>query len=428
MSIRYQRHQRLGLDTIEDVDEYRLGGYHLVHLGDVYHDRYKVLHKLGAGGFATTWLARDHREERYVALKILKAEEAASEREMRVLEYLSTLKSGCVGGEHIRFPLNHFTIKGPNGDHNCLVSEVAGPSLSSIYNIYGAGFTAGARRLRGDIAKKAIRQLAEAVGFLHSNRFCHGDLTLPNVLLKFKGTDGWTEEDVYERLGKPSTTALIPVTQSESNNSGPDYVVEPAGIPGANDLAEDIVLVDFGEAFSFDHPPKAEDIGIPLMYRAPETIFDGRYDSRSEIWALACVMYEIRAGDPLFTSLMGTKDEIIMQWVQMKGRMPDPWWGRWERRARCFEEDGRPRKVGPNGRVLAVETSLEEKIGWIGTEDEGEALLAAPGPELLEPYGAVVPDGQAEIMRDLLDGMLKWRPEERVTIEQVLKHPWVAGP
>ncbi|KAK3674654.1 hypothetical protein LTR78_005376 [Recurvomyces mirabilis] len=315
MSIREERYRRLGLDNIEEIEEYRPGGYHPVHLG--------------AGGFSTTWLAYDNPEERYVALKILKAEEVASERETRVLKDLSKVRSGHVGGEHIRVLLDHFTIHGPNGEHDCLISEVAGPSLRNVYNVYGAGFTAGARRLRFDVARKAIRQLAEAVGFLHTGRVCHGDLTLPNVLLRMKDINRWTEEDVYKRLGKPSTTKLIPAAQSESNNSGPEYVVEPAGLPDAEYLAEDIVLVDFGEAFSFDQPPKPDDIGIPFMYRAPETMFDGKYDSRSEIWALACVLYEIRSGDPLFTSLMGTKDEIIMQWVEMKGWMPEPWWSRW---------------------------------------------------------------------------------------------------
>jgi serine/threonine-protein kinase SRPK3 len=39
---------------------YRIGGYHPVLLGDTFKDgRYKVLHKLGFGGYATVWAARD---------------------------------------------------------------------------------------------------------------------------------------------------------------------------------------------------------------------------------------------------------------------------------------------------------------------------------------------------------------------------------
>ena len=43
----------------EYLDGYRPGGYHPVHLGDVYHERYKVLHKLGFGSYSTVWIARD---------------------------------------------------------------------------------------------------------------------------------------------------------------------------------------------------------------------------------------------------------------------------------------------------------------------------------------------------------------------------------
>ena len=44
---------------VENPDRYRPGGYHPVHLGDVYDGRYKVIHKLGFGTYSTVWLARD---------------------------------------------------------------------------------------------------------------------------------------------------------------------------------------------------------------------------------------------------------------------------------------------------------------------------------------------------------------------------------
>ncbi len=43
----------------EDLDRYRPGGYHPVHLGDVFNDRYTVVRKLGYGRYSTVWLARD---------------------------------------------------------------------------------------------------------------------------------------------------------------------------------------------------------------------------------------------------------------------------------------------------------------------------------------------------------------------------------
>jgi serine/threonine-protein kinase SRPK3 len=47
-------------DSVENLNDYKPGGY---HPGDIYptrdNPRYRVLHKLGYGSFATIWLARD---------------------------------------------------------------------------------------------------------------------------------------------------------------------------------------------------------------------------------------------------------------------------------------------------------------------------------------------------------------------------------
>jgi hypothetical protein len=44
----------------EDPDDYHRGRYFPVKLGDAFKSgRYRVIHKLGWGGFATVWLARD---------------------------------------------------------------------------------------------------------------------------------------------------------------------------------------------------------------------------------------------------------------------------------------------------------------------------------------------------------------------------------
>ena len=45
---------------VESPGWYRPGGYHPVHLGDVYCQRYKVINKLGFGTYSTVWLARDY--------------------------------------------------------------------------------------------------------------------------------------------------------------------------------------------------------------------------------------------------------------------------------------------------------------------------------------------------------------------------------
>ena len=51
------------LCNIEDIEDYRPGGYHPISIGDTFDQgRYRILHKLGFGGSSTVWLVRDQQE------------------------------------------------------------------------------------------------------------------------------------------------------------------------------------------------------------------------------------------------------------------------------------------------------------------------------------------------------------------------------
>lgn len=50
----------LGCSEAEPVEDYRPGGFHPVHFGDLlHHEQYKIVGKLGFGSFSTAWLAKD---------------------------------------------------------------------------------------------------------------------------------------------------------------------------------------------------------------------------------------------------------------------------------------------------------------------------------------------------------------------------------
>lgn len=74
-------------DDLEDPEQYMAGGLHPVHLGDLLgnSNQYKVIHKLGSGGFATVWLCRDLEKDVYTALKIMIAD--ASKGDCAELNY-----------------------------------------------------------------------------------------------------------------------------------------------------------------------------------------------------------------------------------------------------------------------------------------------------------------------------------------------------
>eukprot|EP00629_Pelagomonadales_sp_RCC1024_P002872 CAMPEP_0119284364 /NCGR_PEP_ID=MMETSP1329-20130426/30167_1 /TAXON_ID=114041 /ORGANISM="Genus nov. species nov., Strain RCC1024" /LENGTH=111 /DNA_ID=CAMNT_0007285041 /DNA_START=28 /DNA_END=360 /DNA_ORIENTATION=+ len=52
----------------EGSEGYRVGGYHPVSVGDVFHGRYRVLEKLGWGHFSTVWMCADAEGGGLVAL------------------------------------------------------------------------------------------------------------------------------------------------------------------------------------------------------------------------------------------------------------------------------------------------------------------------------------------------------------------------
>jgi hypothetical protein len=49
-----------GGDNIEEgAAAYHPGGFHPIHIGDIFNDRYEVKNKIGYGVYSTVWLVRD---------------------------------------------------------------------------------------------------------------------------------------------------------------------------------------------------------------------------------------------------------------------------------------------------------------------------------------------------------------------------------
>lgn len=92
----------------------------------------------------------------------------------------------------------------------------------------------------------------------------------------------------------------------------------------------------------------------------------------------------------------------------------------------CFDDEGKPLKEWRNGIPLAIEYPLERMIADIGGEDDETAFFGSELP-MLEPKDTRVPADEAESMRYLLEGMLRWSPEDRLSVAQVARHPWARG-
>ncbi|KIM86044.1 hypothetical protein PILCRDRAFT_816587 [Piloderma croceum F 1598] len=104
------------------LTDYARGGYHPINLGDVSQLRYKVVRKLGWGGYSTVWLAYDQRSGRHVAIKVLTADASASNKlhELQFLQHIQAHNRHHPGHSRVIQLLDNFYQAGPHGSHLCL--------------------------------------------------------------------------------------------------------------------------------------------------------------------------------------------------------------------------------------------------------------------------------------------------------------------
>lgn len=171
------RHLYEPIEGVEKLENYCVGGYHPIKIGDHIHNRYQVVQKLGHGTYSTLWLAKDKKHNKYLAIKVCTAD--SSTLELSVLSELSnSQQSASLGKTMIPSVLDSFKIHGPNGTHLCYVTTPARMSLSEAKD---ASYN---RLFQLEVARALAAQLVIAVEYVHSQGFIHGDLHYGNVLIQ----------------------------------------------------------------------------------------------------------------------------------------------------------------------------------------------------------------------------------------------------
>jgi len=210
-------------------------------LADALRERYLLERELGRGGMATVWLAQDLKHDRLVAIKVLRPElwaATGAERFLQEIRLTATLQH-----PHI-LPLFD-----------------SGRAADTVF--YAMPFVDGESlrdRLRreGQLPLDAVRRLAEetarALAYAHQRGVIHRDIKPENIL-----------------LGKDGT----------------------------------VLVADFGVARALTGHRHLTETGMALgtpAYMSPEQApGDTALDARSDQYSLACVVYEMVAGEPPFT-------------------------------------------------------------------------------------------------------------------------------
>lgn len=422
------------LDGIEDVEDYQPGGYHPISIGDAFDNgRFRVLHKLGSGGSSVVWLARDQRGDggKLVTLKAMRADISSSFKdpsEIPELAISQKLRASLPPSESVAFQTvdHHFFVQGPNGSHLFLIFPLAGPSVLAVSE--SPGRTTGSRRSSADLARKVAKQTAMMLYHMHCAGVVHGDLTTSNILFRLSPhVTNWSDAEVYAHLGHPETEDVETCDGQPSGPHAPPVLVAPidnSKISHANLLQENIIVSDFGQSYLTTSPPPSYEPRTILNYQSPEARFEDLAGLEADIWSLGCAIFEIRAGFALFEPFFASDVDILRQTVETLGRLPDPWWAAFEQRSLWFDEDGQPKsEQDQEPYVKACRSSIRDKLCEIG---EGDDELPPFGDEglMIEKIGVRLREEEVGLLEDLLEKMLRYRPEERIGIRDVVRHPW----
>jgi DNA-binding SARP family transcriptional activator/tRNA A-37 threonylcarbamoyl transferase component Bud32 len=229
-------------------------------------ERYRIEGKLGEGGMATVYRARDLKHDRDVALKVLKpriAESVARERFIREIRIAGRLQHPNI------VPL--FDSGELDGKLFYVMPHVEGETLRERIRRQG--------KLDIPFVVHVLREVAGALAYAHQQGVVHRDIKPDNILL-------------IDRRALLTDFGIARAAQVAHTPTG-DF---------------DPTLTQPGTG-----------LGTPA-YMAPEQASgDGSLDARADLYALGAVAYEMLTGQPPFTG--ASPQELLAAQLTRK---PDP--------------------------------------------------------------------------------------------------------
>ncbi|KAH9330954.1 hypothetical protein KI387_003062, partial [Taxus chinensis] len=339
-------------------------GHYTFQLGENLTPRYKILSKMGEGTFGRVLECWDREAKEYVAVKIVRSIQKYRDAAMIEIDVLTVLSKHNKSNSRCVEIRNWFDFR----NHICIVCERLGPSLFDFLrkNKY--------RPFPVDLVREFGRQLLESVAYMHELRLIHTDLKPENILLvssdyvKVPDYKRTSEDEAYfKRLPKSSA----------------------------------IKLIDFGSTTyeSKDH----SSIVSTRHYRAPEVILGLGWTYPCDIWSVGCILVELCSGEALFQTHENLEHLAMME--RVLGPFPQQMIKKADRRSEKYFRRG-------------------TRLNWPEGAASRESIRAVRKVMDLRNLVMLHVDHSAGVLIDLLQGLLKLEPSERLTAREALNHPF----
>lgn len=273
---------------IEDKEDYRVGGYHCVEVGEIFDDgRYIVLQKLGWGHFSTVWLCYDFKLRHHCAIKVQKSDPNYTDAAWDEINLLDMMNQEKRSQTPVVELIDVFEHEGPHGRHVCMVFEVLSRSLLSLIKFVDY------KGIPVALLKVISRQVLIGLDFIHQTcGIVHTDIKPENILFTISPVENVALREAAKQFVTNFAEAVK--TGSGDMTSKQVYNLDPSLAYSSGRIK----IVDYGNACWTDKP-FTDDIQT-RQYRAPEVLLGCGYDTKADIWSLACVVFELATGDFLF--------------------------------------------------------------------------------------------------------------------------------
>ena len=154
--------------------------------------RYELVEKIGEGGMAVVYKAKDRLLNRYVAIKILRPEFAKDEK---FLENFKKESQAAAGLSHPNI-VNVYDVGKEGNIHFIVMELIVGKSLSQIIEEKG--------KLHYKEAISIASQVASALSLAHKNQIVHRDVKPHNILITESGTAKLADFGIARAVSKES--------------------------------------------------------------------------------------------------------------------------------------------------------------------------------------------------------------------------------